>query len=111
MVAHRAVALVCVAVALLTGWVPAVACGRHVSSDTPHSILHDGPSAPASPMVFDQIDRVVPPTQKYDPTSGHVSWSVAQSRPMRFGATSVLSRSCIMHDPDTLQKLHCLLSV
>ena len=111
MVARRAVALVCVAVVLLTGWVPAVTFGRQLSTSTPHNGLHENRPAPAPPMVFDQVDRVVPPTQKYDPTPGHMAWSIAQSRPMRFGAASALSRYGITHEPDTLQKLHCRLSV
>ncbi len=113
MVARRAVAWVCVAVVLLTCWVPAVIFGRHASSNDTRNGLHDSPTAPALPLVFDHIDRVIPSPQKMDPTPGHLSWLAVRSHPMSLGLKAAAhSRRCInVGYPGTLQKLHCLLSV
>ena len=111
MVARRAVALVCVAVVLLTGWVPAVTFGRQTTPTTERINLCDNPTAPLLPAVFDQLDRVIPSLQKIDPAPGHVSWLVIQSHPIWLTAVDH-SRRCFITDyPDTLQKLHCCLSV
>lgn len=111
MVARRAVTWACVAVVLLAGWVPAAAIGRYLTGATKHPTLSDQTTAPASPMVLDQVDRGVPSPQKLDPTQGFVSWSVVRSRPIWLTSTEVLSRCLVTHCPNTLQALHCLLSV
>lgn len=113
MVAPRAVALVCVAVVLLTGWVPAVTFGRQSPRTAEHIHFCDHPAAPVQPAVFDHLDRVVPSPQKMDPTPAYMWWQAVRSHPISLRLKAAdHSRRCFITDyPDTLQKLHCRLSV
>lgn len=111
MVARRAIALVCVTVLLITAWVPAVAWGSQGSTYNKPNSLHDTPAAPAMPVVFDQIDPVIPSPEKIEPAPGYGLWLIVRAYTALPVTIDKSWRCFIASYPDTLQELHCLLSV